>query len=106
MDDNYFTCLDDIGKAIDALNALKDLYVSATGDSDNPTDEPAPVQRSHLNGVTVGATKEGHHSNTAPTPAVAGYTQTANRPTRQPAGESAPTNPSPAGQGGGQPDTT
>jgi len=82
MHDNYFTSLDDIGQAIDALNAIEDLYDLATGDPDKPTDEPAPVRRSHLNGDTVGDTKGGHRGDTAPTPAAAG-TQTANRPRRQ-----------------------
>jgi hypothetical protein len=99
MHDNYFTSLDDIGQAIDALNALEDLYVLATGDPDKPTDEPAPVRRSHLNGATVGDTKDGHHSNAATTPAAAG-SQTANRPRRQPVGASAGPNPPHAGRGG------
>jgi hypothetical protein len=103
MHDNYFTSLDDIGQAIDALNAIEDLYDLATGDPDKPTDEPAPVRRSHLNGDTVGDTKGGHRGDTAPTPAAAG-TQTANRPRRQSAGASAAPNPPHAGRGGGQPD--
>jgi ADP-ribose pyrophosphatase YjhB (NUDIX family) len=103
MHDNYFTSLDDIGQAIDALNAIEDLYDLATGDPDKPTDEPAPVRRSRLNGDTVGDTKGGHRGDTAPTPAAAG-TQTANRPRRQSAGASAAPNPPHAGRGGGQPD--
>ena len=70
-----------------------------------PRVAPPPVQRSqNRNGAAGGAAKGGHRGNTAPTPAAAGQTQTANRPRRQPAGASAATNPPHAGRGGGQPD--
>ena len=46
MDVNYSTCLDDITNVIDHLIALEDVYVSTTGDSDNPTVEPIAFEPS------------------------------------------------------------